>query len=1498
MAKTWIDQLDDEQLDNLIKIRDAATKYGVDPKLAVSLAMRESGLRNLKSDVDKYGRFAFGPMQLRQDAATDMKVDRFNVDQNIDGGVRYLKQHMDTFKDRDKALHAYRLGANHSSIKEGVTPGEVTSYISGIDKYINEAKQTAAPAKGGKEVPPLPVDQGAGAGDVQIADISSVDDWPNTSATPQSVGTSPTDAIFSGGAGALLGMAAAPSIAQQEREIASAEKAAEKANKPIEEYNRQQAEKFAEAQELRNRAMKAFEEKNNLSGVPKYVESQVKGPSTNVIHYDPNIITNQQVQGVIPGLAESHVKARQVEPQFVIDPNRGGLSVPPQLTAAPPPSVEQIFPPVQKPTPRPLEEAKTHPVKSKAQIGMAPGFFGGVNAADAMTAYQNQDPLSAAIATTGTVAGGVAPTIRNPRARLGLTALSAATAGAQRLRNKYLESQQQEVPTKADGGLVHLQGGGSPKRQLAGKALDTAAGLIGRQPSGLFVPRETQIMRMSEALGPHEGKYFNLTQSDNFGVHGGRMGGNQFPNFQNILPRHQQANAVWMNDAEKHANALVNNRKIKGKDTVYSTYIGAPDQLKSNKTVTNDILEQHYGRELTPEQIDLINNRIATVKDSKGNLIFPQAFDIRDRFATQELGTDTFARRGALASMLGAGEGVGKTRGGIALPQYESILRSHRDPLTEGVPTSSVGTRLFTVDDAPAIYTEDFHPDYRWLVTGKDQQVQFPPVPQRLAVFDWYNKYKAEHPTREPHGNAWFSYPKDPQFIDDKYLTRLQKEGYAEGGLTHLQEGGSPKKKMLRYFVDPATKYLSDWNWKGMPEVSSKLNLREVPDYIQGGYGDFMKEQAKRAAAGDLTARDLIKAYTITQSSIGRGGLSHATATKAGLKIPNTGNEVRPEGAFAEWLGSPSGQKYLDMAARGEVDPKTLAEIQQQFAPFGKQNDLIQKMQYAAETMPGVAKDLNQAIVGDKDAYRKWAEQMKGVAGAKSGFIGSMLGRGDLPTFDARQITLHTGNQAPVGIGSIMNRGKGQGGREAVDRLAARQEALGLDIDPSLDPFYQHLTHHAVWDKVGDNKTTHDDLVKAMRNYAEGGLAHLQAGGSPKKEIITRLGTHAYDMLGLTPEKVAAWKSANIKPNKQQQDPVLAKAVDAYLNKQISQADYLRIMNERRPIRPLTAVPAGHTNEDIVSALLGPQVEKGILGLNAHVPEGTRVGNRLDIPAYERYGIYVDTMHDPAGKKPIAYGHTGHLKDVQFSSSPTRSARIGLGTREQELTPMAKTEGTGKSPFAMMVGNQVNTSDEEVRRMLKEYLRDPEWHQIGMNPYRASQFYDKSDMRPVWSAKEKLQAGPLVLARDIEKSDWTDPRLMTDFGVNYKEGGLTGLYANIHAKRERIKHGSGEKMRKPGSPGAPTADAFEESAKTAKLKDGGTPSLSVGRGEKLSTDQGAGLTAKGRAKYNRETGSNLKAPQPEGGARKDSFCARMQGVVDHAKGDAPRAKASLKRWNC
>ncbi len=73
--------------------------------------------------------------------------------------------------------------------------------------------------------------------------------------------------------------------------------------------------------------------------------------------------------------------------------------------------------------------------------------------------------------------------------------------------------------------------------------------------------------------------------------------------------------------------------------------------------------------------------------------------------------------------------------------------------------------------------------------------------------------------------------------------------------------------------------------------------------------------------------------------------------------------------------------------------------------------------------------------------------------------------------------------------------------------------------------------------------------------------------------------------------------------------------------------------------------------------------------------------------------------------------------------------------------------------------------------------------------------------------------------------------------------------------------------------------------------------LAVSRGEKLSVKQGGGLSAKGRAKYNRATGSHLKAPAPhphsaKDAARRRSFCARSRGW------HGPRGLAARRRWRC
>jgi len=70
---------------------------------------------------------------------------------------------------------------------------------------------------------------------------------------------------------------------------------------------------------------------------------------------------------------------------------------------------------------------------------------------------------------------------------------------------------------------------------------------------------------------------------------------------------------------------------------------------------------------------------------------------------------------------------------------------------------------------------------------------------------------------------------------------------------------------------------------------------------------------------------------------------------------------------------------------------------------------------------------------------------------------------------------------------------------------------------------------------------------------------------------------------------------------------------------------------------------------------------------------------------------------------------------------------------------------------------------------------------------------------------------PSKMPKGVRKARRDD----TDF-TQYAEGGPVGLYANINAKKKRIAAGSKEKMRKPGSKGAPTAQAFIDSAKTAQ----------------------------------------------------------------------------------
>ena len=122
-------------------------------------------------------------------------------------------------------------------------------------------------------------------------------------------------------------------------------------------------------------------------------------------------------------------------------------------------------------------------------------------------------------------------------------------------------------------------------------------------------------------------------------------------------------------------------------------------------------------------------------------------------------------------------------------------------------------------------------------------------------------------------------------------------------------------------------------------------------------------------------------------------------------------------------------------------------------------------------------------------------------------------------------------------------------------------------------------------------------------------------------------------------------------------------------------------------------------------------------------------------------------------------------------------------------------------------------------------------------------------------------------------------------GIGYEEGevseGKDGLWDNIHARRK-----AGKPKRKPGDKNYPKTLDIDEGA--WQRKEGKNPS--------------GGLNEKGRKSYERENpGSDLKRPQPEGGPRKKSFCARMSGVKGPMKkpnGDPTRKALALRKWKC
>lgn len=291
-------------------------------------------------------------------------------------------------------------------------------------------------------------------------------------------------------------------------------------------------------------------------------------------------------------------------------------------------------------------------------------------------------------------------------------------------------------------------------------------------------------------------------------------------------------------------------------------------------------------------------------------------------------------------------------------------------------------------------------------------------------------------------------------------------------------------------------------------------------------------------------------------------------------------------------------------------------------------------------------------------------------------------------------------------------------------------------------------------------------IIKELRDIFEVGQDDL-IFDKPTKEGKKFMESKKYDYggelekLGITEEEVKDWQDKNAVNNQQKQNPKVMESAKLLSEGKITQSEYLRTVIENQPIKPFTEVPQIPTLLEIVGSLKTNQVETGIIGYTKFLQDGEMVATRLDIPAYNNYDVWIVSVHDAKEKHSIGYGQTALLKDVTFLTSPKKALRIATGLDT-------------KTTFARMRGSWINEEPEIVRDMAIKYMKDPQWVQVGMNPYRHSWFYDKSDGMPLLSAEEVIQVGALVLAKNPVKTTPDDDAFIVDKNkpsIKFKSGG-------------------------------------------------------------------------------------------------------------------------------
>ena len=767
-----------------------------------------------------------------------------------------------------------------------------------------------------------------------------------------------------------------------------------------------------------------------------------------------------------------------------------------------------------------------------------------------------------------------------------------------------------------------------------------------------------------------------------------------------------------------------------------------------------------------------------------------------------------------------------------------------------------------------------------------------------------------------------------------KGIDYLKPEEKAKGGKVSEKIG----KSVVDFLVKPTTGFLENTPKKPNPLVGTRFETKDLGGIAPEVPIDLgkIRGSAMNITPWDATHRNKqilsVSGRPLTDEIISHGGTPYARdiehmakgvagasnkvisgriqkradiASKEGEKAKGTGEVVMLPSSMGKWsedFAIPTFQTYMDLFKQAEHSPETIAKQTEYLRQLTKDkkplfsnllsldNPDVMKQFLTGEGLAGSPGDARKAFIRLqrlKDNQRALGVNAEDISAAHTipeiaslprGFAGNTViqmkpGAKTQPsnneTYDTDFLGNYLGNlgsHTPVPV--LLNKPytsafsemrarypdepEGKIHQMALGALERRNAGVSEVVDDEMINRVGQF-HEGVKQGKIDPTDIHGALeyLKTPGLYAEGGeVGHFAEGhGVPK--LPGKAGS-LLKLLGLSDEAVEAWQKANKVSQRQTRVPQVQQAAQALREGQISAKEYRDIVQQYMPIKPFTSVPNMPTPQEMAMALHSNKLEKGLIESNLSLPKGTRVGSRLDIPAYEDYDKWVASIHEgsKSGGNALGYAQTAHLTGdkgpIQFMSSPKAGLNIAVGTNPKTG------ESVNKSTIARIHGDWEGTPSEDVYKRSQDLLGHPEWAQVGMNPFRHSYFYDKSDMVPVVGAEEVLQVGPLVLAKKPKKVDPDDPQFRID---------------KDDPKSQSFKSGGGAWTRSEG-----------------KNPEGG-------------------LNAIGRASLKAQ-GHDIKPPQPEGGSRKDSFCARMGGMKkkltssETANDPDSRINKALRKWKC